>query len=75
MIRHNLHLAHILDVAGVLRVMDALCALPGVEGVGLTSGETMVEVRFDQRRTSAAQLADVLAHSGFPQVAAASNRF
>lgn len=74
MIRHHLHLAHILDVAGVLRVMEALGALPGVEGVGLTSGERVVEVRFDQRHTSPAQLAEVLAHSGYPQ-AAPSNRF
>lgn len=67
MIHHSLHLAHILDVAGVIKVMDALCAIPGVDAVGLESGQRMVEVRFDQRRTSPRQLADVLAHSGYPQ--------
>lgn len=67
MIRHSLQLAHILDVAGVIKVMDALCAVPGVEGVDLMSGESVVEVRFDGRRTSTAQLSAVLAHSGYPQ--------
>jgi len=67
MICHQLHLARILDVAGVLKVMDALCAVPGVDSVGLTSGERIVEVRFDQRRTCAQQLAAVLSHSGYPQ--------
>ena len=67
MIRHSLALANILDVAGVIKVMDALCAVPGVEAVGVTSGERFVEVRFDQRATSLQQLGAVLAHSGYPQ--------
>lgn len=67
MIHHSLQLAHILDVAGVIKVMDALCAVPGVEGVDVMSGERVVEVRFDDRRTSTAQLGAVLAHSGYPQ--------
>lgn len=67
MIHHSLQLANILDVAGVIKVMDALCAVPGVEGVDVMSGERVVEVRFDDRRTSPAQLGAVLAHSGYPQ--------
>ena len=67
MIHHSLRLAHILDVAGVIKVMDALCAVPGVEGVDVMSGERVIEVRFDNRRTSTAQLRAVLAHSGYPQ--------
>lgn len=69
MVRHCLQLAHILDVAGVIKVMDALCAIPGVEAVNLMSGESMVEVRFDRKRTSTRQLGEVLSHSGYPQKA------
>lgn len=64
---HSLHLAHILDVAGVIKVMDALCAVPGVDGVHVMSGESVVEVRFDRKRTSTRELAAVLARSGYPQ--------
>lgn len=66
MVHHSLHLAHILDVAGVIKVMDALCAIPGVEAVDLMSGESVVEVRFDRKRTSTYQLGEVLSHSGYP---------
>jgi hypothetical protein len=57
---HNLQLARILDVAGVIKVMDALCAVPGVDGVHIMSGESEVDVRFDCKRTSARELAVVL---------------
>ncbi len=66
MIYHQLQLATILDVAGVIKVMDALCALPGVGGVHLMSGESEIEVRFDRKRTSERELAAVLARSGYP---------
>jgi copper chaperone CopZ len=69
MIYQNLQLASILDVAGVIKVMDALCAVPGVDGVHIMSGESEVEVRFDRRRTSTRELAAVLARSGYPQAA------
>jgi hypothetical protein len=57
---HNLQLPRILDVASVIRVMDALCAVPGVDGVHIMSGESEVDVRFDSRRTSANELAALL---------------
>ena len=67
MIRHNMQLADILDLAGVVKVMDALRALPGVEGVDAVSGESHVEVRFDQNRTSLQELGAVLARAGHPE--------
>ncbi len=68
MIYHSLQLASILDIAGVVKVMDALCAVPGVDGVHIVSGDDVVEVRFDRRRTSQQALASVLARSGYPQL-------
>lgn len=69
MIHHSLQLASILDVAGVIKVMDALRAVPGVDAVEAMSGERVVEVRFDQNRTSPQELGAVLARSGYPQQA------
>lgn len=70
MIHHSLQLANILDVAGVTKVMDALRAVPGVDAVEAMSGERVVEVRFDQNRTSPQELGAVLTRSGYPQQAA-----
>lgn len=70
MIHHSLHLANILDAAGAIKVMDALCSVPGVDGVEVMSGESVVEVRFDQNRTSPQELGAVLARSGYPQQSA-----
>lgn len=64
MMHHRLQLAEPLDVAGVIRVMDTLRALPGVDSVDAASGAKEVEVGFDEQRTSPQELATVLARSG-----------
>jgi hypothetical protein len=66
MIHHSLQLASILDIAGVIKVMDALHAVPGVDAVEAISGERVVEVRFNQDRTSIQELGTVLTRSGYP---------
>lgn len=67
MVHHSLQLASILDVAGVIKVMDALRALPGVDAVEAVSGERFVEVRYDQERTSVQEIGTVLARAGHPE--------
>ena len=62
----NLQLARALDQAGVIHVMDALRAVPGVDAVEAVSGGSSVEIRFDQDRTSVEELSAVLARSGYP---------
>jgi copper chaperone CopZ len=66
MIHHSLQLASILDVAGVIKVMDALRAVPGVDAVEAVSGERVIEVRYDQHRTSEQEIGAVLVRAGHP---------
>jgi copper chaperone CopZ len=67
MIHRNLQLAAILDVAGAIRVMDALRAVPGVGTVDAESGSDVVSVNFDLSRTSSRALSQALTRAGHPE--------
>lgn len=69
MTTYSLRLASILDVAGVTRVLNALHAVPGVNAAEATPGQSVIDIRFDQDRTSVQELNSVLAKAGYPQTA------
>ncbi|MFP5391822.1 MAG: hypothetical protein ACLGI6_09785 [Gammaproteobacteria bacterium] len=65
--QHTLQLAAPLDVAGVTRILNALRALPGVDGAEATSGATTVDIRFDHNLTSIQELGATAARAGFAE--------
>jgi len=70
---HSFQLASVLDLAAATRVLDLLRTVPGIQGVHAASGANVVEVAFDEERTSTRQLADLLDEHGYPQKAARSH--
>ena len=66
MMHQRLELAAVLDAAGAAKVHSTLQAVPGVSAVDVAEGVSKVAVAFDGDKTSAQELATVLARAGHP---------
>ena len=68
MMQHHFQLSTPLAFADVARIVDTLCALPGVHGIDAVPGASELSVQADELAISRQTIADAAARVGYAEI-------
>ena len=73
MMQHRFQLSTPLAFGDVARIVDTLCALPGVHGIDAVPGARELSVHADELAVSRLTIADAAARAGYPEIQPAAS--